>query len=206
MKDSPLLSTSDPAWRQDVQDIWTCLHHHYKISQSDSGDHYIFVSCTPKLTLRDFGQIAQALIHFEPTLELLVPNRSTVKRNWRDGDKFGKENRSRPQSIAAIEDFVSRLEESNPRHWEQLRAFLTPSAPQDPGEWVWNLLSGSERGMDIRRVATVPRAGDAVNWPEFVLSFVQASIACKSPQQLQSFECSPEGLRCFLSGTGPKWS
>jgi transposase InsO family protein len=141
----------------------------------------------------EIKRIAQAVIHFEPALEMLVPDcrRRTqfAKSNWLHANCLAADNKSRSQSVAYIE--------------EQLNLRQVVDAIQRPHDrdFCWNfqnLLLSEKRTIEFRKPPASTTAEEALSWAEFAMSFVQSSIKCESAAKLQNIPPNLRGLDWFL--------
>jgi transposase InsO family protein len=141
----------------------------------------------------EIKRIAQAIIHFEPALEVLVPDhrRRThfAKSNWLHANFLAADNKSRSQSVAYIE--------------EQLNLRQIVDAIQRPRDrdFCWNfqnLLLSEKRTIEFRKPPASTTAEEALSWAEFAMSFVQSSIKCESAAKLQAIPPNLRGLDWFL--------
>ncbi|ERF69809.1 hypothetical protein EPUS_08010 [Endocarpon pusillum Z07020] len=139
-------------------------------------------------------RLAQAVIHFDQALEISMPyqrdvtNRRRMKGNWRDSP--GLANKSRSEAIAAIEDAPNATQLGLMLHGTDSQFY----------QWCFSGIAG---GIEVCNPREITVAEDAVQWVDFVLSFVQGSLACRSRDNLERFPPNHEGLAHFLSGKCP---
>lgn len=71
---------------------------------------------------------------------------------------------------------------------------------QDSRDYCWNFLPLLDRGtIEFRKPPASKTAEEALSWAEFAISFVQASIKCKSAAELRKIPATVGGLRWFCS-------
>ena len=181
-------------WRKDVEAAWKFLQSYYNILGSELCATHVHISIESKNTLQDFKRIAQAVIHFETALEVLMPpdrrGNEYAKSNWLDGPRLGQAGLTRHESIAAIEK-VSNLRE--------LVDLMQPFRFGTDRDYAWNFhsLQLLPKTIEFRKppVSLTPDA--ALSWAELALAFVHASIRCES-SKLQKVPPTIGGLRWFL--------
>lgn len=144
--------------------------------------------------------IAEAVIHFEPALDRIIeelgPGQSKA-RNWRDNPHLGGANKSRSESIAAVQAVLPSYEG---REHDELTDFLMGRPGINFYRWNFKHISRYAMiqftpGPECRTI------GDALWWADFALTFIEAAIDYwKSPGQLQKYSPNYQGLRELLSG------
>jgi hypothetical protein len=159
----------------------------------------IFLNASTSRT--DHKRIAQAIIHFEPVFDLLMPDQHEselfIRRNWRDHPRLANFNQA--ESIALIEEISAEMPVGNTLpggRW--VGPLLWPDSERGVlSNYSWNL----SRNLEIQfgRLPASATAGDSVRWANFTLSFVQNAIACSSPAQLQKIASNRLGLQYFLT-------
>ena len=184
-------------WRDNVEGIWGYLWKRYEVIGSPSASTHIHIGLEPEYTLKDLKRIAQAVIHFEPAFEALLPecrNRNfQAKSNWLNAPGLARDGKSRLESIAVIEatlDFDELLNLLQP---------LKPSGDSYDKSFCWNFSNlHTKRSIEFRKkpVSTTPE--EALCWAELALSFVQASTCCESPEAFRRIPPTVGGLRWFL--------
>lgn len=117
-----------------------------------------------------------------------VSYRLKLKGNWRDSP--GLANKSRSEAIAAIENTLNAT----------TLGLMLHGTDSQPYQWRF---SGTAGGIEVCNPREITMAEDAVRWVDFVLSFVQGSMACRSRDDLERFPPNHEGLAHFLSGKCP---
>jgi hypothetical protein len=208
---SPLLFTSDEVpWHQHVERTWECLNKHYEIRADGQSHNQIYINIEPPWTSVQIKRIGQAIVHFEPALDLLAPHGS--KASWHrlagsanrmnDSDsslsttslREGRHNKTRTQSIAEIEDVIGTrqilrlVQERGHAHfrWHAYDRYYV----------VWRLVKESTQDNDLRASHV---AANVVMWAGLAESFIQAAIKCQSPENLQKIAPHHEGLRQFMT-------
>jgi len=177
-----------------VEQTWDYLHCHWSITDSDLCATHVHISFEPPkiYTDEEIRRIVLAAIHFETAFEVLVPasrrGNEHAKSNWLDGDKLGRESRSRPDSMAAI---------SRAANLEQMIQLMQPL---DDRNYCWNFnnLFELKRTIEFRKPPASTTADQALNWAELALSFVQASVVYGSLDRLRRITSNVRGLRWFL--------
>ncbi|KAF7508083.1 hypothetical protein GJ744_009665 [Endocarpon pusillum] len=180
-------------WRESVELTWKCLADRYDIDTNHLCGTHIHISLEPFFNMGELVQIAQAILHFEPAIEALVPKHRRgnefCKSNWLGSPHLGAANISRPNSIAKI----GQIQDPN----ELIRCM---GNEEDRG-YSWNFLSLMEkkkRTLEFRKPPGSTTVEETLSWAEFVLSFIQAAIRCGSAEQLQKVPAHIGGLQWFL--------
>ena len=208
---SPLLSTSSEVpWYQHVERTWECLNKHYEIRGDGQSYSQIYINIEPPWTSVQIQRITQAIVHFEPALDLLVPH--GIRAGWhrlagsatRMNDsnsslsktalREGWHNKTRAQSIAEIDDVVGTrqvlgLVQARGHAHFRLHAY-------DRYYIVWRLVKEATQHDNL--AASLVTA-NVVRWAGFAESFIQAAIKCPSPEYLQRIAPHHEGLRHFMT-------
>ncbi|KAJ5143945.1 uncharacterized protein N7515_002732 [Penicillium bovifimosum] len=188
---SPLLrSYPDSAWRDQVKAIWHFLLQRYIVSGNVNCSTHVHISLSRGFTVSDLKSIAQAIIHFEPAFEVLVPTERRgneyARSNWIDNPNFGYRNFSRQQSI----DLVERL-----RTADEVIDIMNPNQSKYFG---WNFLSiKTYRTIEFRRGAVSLSADDVLMWAELAMSFILAAVTPRH-DRLQQYPASVGGLKAFI--------
>jgi Putative amidoligase enzyme len=182
-------------WRKHLRRTWNFLQLHCVVKGNASCATHVHVSIYPSYKLGDIRRLAQAAIHFEPALEALVPEHCRVneyaKNNWLDGAGLGQAEKSRRESIAAI-GRASTLKE--------LVMLMQGDGTLIDRNYSWNFSSlTSKKGtIEFRKAPVSLGADDALCWAELAMSFVHASLGCKSTKALEKVPATVGGLRWFL--------
>jgi Putative amidoligase enzyme len=144
----------------------------------------------PFYTTLEIKRIAQAIIHFEPAFEALVPpvrrENLYAKSNWLDSPTLAREDKSRSQLITDIEEAVDaeaviRLIQMPDRHY------------------AWNLWAlSSKETIEFRKPPASSTPEEVLSWAELAMSFIQASVKYKSTEILQKVPATVGGLRWFI--------
>lgn len=181
-------------WRNHVQATWKFLHQHYKLEATDDCATHIHISLEPKYTLDEIKKVAQAAIHFEPAIEVLVPKSRRgnpyCKSNWLNAPGFTTKEPTRAETIANLGKKMA------------LRGLITAmhiTGTDVSKNFCWNFCSIVNKGtIEFRKPPASLDADAALSWAELAMSFVQAAIKCESPEALQQVPANIRGLRWFL--------
>ena len=174
-----------------MEATWTYLTNHYEITANDNCSTHIHISLDPALSLLEVKRIAQAVIHFEPAFEALVPparrENDYVKSNWLDSPTLTQGDKSRSEVISAIEAEGDT------------NGLVKLMQSKDNRNFGWNFWSLFSKGsIELRKPPASTTPEEVLSWAELALSFVQTSIECGSAQQLQKVPPTIGGLRWFL--------
>jgi Putative amidoligase enzyme len=194
---SPIfLSSPGSRWREDVEVTWRYLSRNYDVAGSHRAGTHIHVGLVPDYTLLDLKRVAQAVIHFEPALEALVPlarrENWHAKSNWLDAPWLARKNKSRAESIAIIEKIQSS---------SALVYLLHPATSSGRYDrcFSWNFCSyHGKRSIEFRKPPASLTSKEVLSWAELAMSFVQAATWCESPQAMEEIPATVGGLRWFL--------
>lgn len=110
----------------------------------------------------------------------------------------GEVNKTRAQSIAALEDAPGKSQVI--RMIQERGHVYCRQHYYNFWSFVWRLV---KEPTQFRNFAAFQVAAEAVSWVEFAESFIQAALECASPAKLQETEPNHEGLRHFMSGRRP---
>ena len=182
---------------------WTYLIKHYQIQGHAQCYNKVYINLDrSSWEFADVKKIAQAIIHFEPALDLLLPDGLSRSNSWLndlpDKSFIEEAKRTRSQAIAAIQDAC--------RPWQMVRpiqgrghiyCFL---CYYNSWSFVWKMVM---EPIQFRRPEATSVAAEAASWADFARLFIQAALACRSPQKLQEIPSNREGLRHFMSGKRP---
>ena len=173
--------------------MWTFLEDHYHISAPNNCGTHIHVATKPAFTLKEVKRIAQAAIHFEPAIEVLIPEHRRgnihAQSNWLDSPNLAQKGRSRAASIAHIEKQLDR------------DAVVNVMQLASDVDYSWNFRSLTDTQMstiEFRKPPSVKTGEEVLAWAEFVIAFVQASVAFENPSILLGFPPNLGGLQQFL--------
>jgi hypothetical protein len=171
-------------WKKDLMATWTFLHTQYHIRRNTKWSTIISIPSDWVTPLLGVKGIAQAITHFDAILDKVLPLSakpgSSMLRDLGQRSLLQQANRTQLQSIDAIEDAAVFIW----RH--QIRA--------SGSLWMFS-------GMNLahRKPPSFMLARDVIEWAEFAVPFVQASIACHAPGCLARFAPTYNGLREFMT-------
>jgi hypothetical protein len=150
------------------------------------------------MDLEDIKKIAQAAIHFEPALQVLIPGSRRddldAMSNWIDNEKFLGRAVSRRKAIGMIESCNSTREVIELVSPDKS---LRPWLDQIRFEWNFRTLY-KHRSIEFRSVGTNVGYDVAVAWAEMVLLFVQAALQIPTPMSLKLIPANVRELKRFL--------
>ncbi len=184
-------------WRSHVQATWQYLQRYYEITGDVHCATHVHVSVEGGYSLEEVKRIAQAVIHFEPAFDALVPPQRRggeceyAKNSWLDSDHLALENRNREQSIAYIDkitDFYSLLSVMN---------------PDNEKNYAWNFHSIPKYStIEFRKPQASTTVDEVLSWAELEMSFIQAAVRFGSATRLKKVPSTVGGLRWFLKQSG----
>jgi Putative amidoligase enzyme len=188
-------------WRRDVEATWRFLHQHYQITGGITCGTHIHVSfeAPGEYTTDDLRRIARCVIHFEPAVEALMPRyrRTTnyAKSNWLQGHLLGHCNKSRRESIAAIDGIPTEGDEDEIQG--QIVNLMQGHGDRD---YAWNFLNilWGKGTIEFRKPPACTSAAMALSWTELAMSFIQAAVRYGTPHRLERVPSTVGGLRWFL--------
>jgi Putative amidoligase enzyme len=188
---SPILRVfPDSPWREQVKETWTYLSRCYRITEDNSCGTHIHISMVPNYSLTELKHIASAVIQFEPAFEALMPDHrrgnAYAVSNWLHSPYLARRNKSRCQSIEAIECANDRV--------EVLR--LVQGYRNHYFAWNFWTLFGPKGTIEFRQPPASVSAGDTLGWAELAMNFIQASVQRGS--SVRNFASNVGGLRSFL--------
>ncbi|KAF7508052.1 hypothetical protein GJ744_009634 [Endocarpon pusillum] len=201
---SPLFHNSDPAlWQEHVAMTWTYLTKYYQIREDAQCYNKVYINFDrSSWEFGDVKKIAQAITHFEPALDLLLHNGMSRSNSWLnnlpDTCFMEEANRTRSQAIAAIQDAG--------RPWQMLRPLQGRGhvycfiCYYNSWSVVWKMVM---EPIHFCKPEATSVAAEAASWAYFAKLFIQAALACRSPQELQNIPPNHEGLQHFMSGKRP---
>jgi hypothetical protein len=205
MLQSPLFNTAThPRWREAVKETWTYLTRCYEIQGDNQCVTTIRLHCIPSFQAPQLKRIAQAIIHFEPVLDLFMPDKDgseiVMKRNWRENPLLGQSNQTQAQSIALIEDIpITGTGGSGPMPQDLVSSIMGHDTVWSETRYLWYLRYRQTDVMTFCKPVVCESAEDAVRWSDLILSFIRAALACPSPTRLQMIAMNHCGLQYFLS-------
>lgn len=147
----------------------------------------------PKFTCGELKRLAQAIVHFEPAVEALVPadrrGNKYVKSNWLDNPSFGHVLKTRAEATALIEN-VNNIDE-----------LVQLMEQRFDSNYAWSfetVRDVSRPTIEFRKPPVSRTPEQALSWAEFVISFVKASLRTPSVERLGEVPPTLGGLRWFL--------
>ena len=194
----------EPNWLARLERGWEYLEKSYLI-QDHSYGHTHLDAVSRELKWKDYKNILQAIIHFEPVTSTFFfpPSPSTVpKRNYADNPAF--QSKSPVEAMQAIEQEYETSGTVGEPYLRQLKELFEVGAE---GKYAWNVLIADSYALafGIRWIIPAP-VGSTIqltSWANFLAEFMQASVMCDSQEHLLKYPPTTEGLRQFMSGPGP---
>ncbi|KAF7508084.1 hypothetical protein GJ744_009666 [Endocarpon pusillum] len=195
-------SSASPSWQTHIEALWTFLNRHYVVKgDADFNTGIVVRGMNRTFTVPYIKRISQAIVHFEPFIMGTIVNRirsaRPVKGNWRDNPRLGVANLGRPRSIAAIEATMPNSVVGDPA--AVLDLIQAPTSDGYPYSWSF-VRTGSDLLIQYHKPQGCATAGDAITWMEFIVSFIQGSLAYPSTEVLQEVPLTRKGLRYFMYG------
>ncbi|KAK8030444.1 hypothetical protein PG990_000178 [Apiospora arundinis] len=171
---SPILSVYQGSlWRRDVDATWRFLEQNYTVTANEDCSTHVHMSLTDGYTVVQLKRLAQAIIHFEPAIEALLPLRAAAT--------------NMPESIAVIEGCRDADEVINLMNPKQSRYF------------GWNFLALKKYStVEFRRGASSLTVEDVFMWVDFAISFLQASMRVRGMEDFKMYPPSVGGLSMFV--------
>jgi hypothetical protein len=202
---SPLFNTAtNPHWRDAVTEAWAYLTRNYEIQGGNQCLTTIGLQYVPDAPALQLRRIAQAIIHFEPVLDLFMPDRAgsevVRRRNWRDNPMLGQDNTTQAEAIDLIQDIRTTVVGGHGSPESLLSSIMGYDTICTQRRYIWYL--AHNHLMDLitfSKPVVCDTAEDAIRWTGLILSFVQAALACPSPAHLQRIAMTRCGLQYFLS-------
>jgi hypothetical protein len=116
------------------------------------------------------------------------------RSNWLDGQYLGKRNKSRSDSIAAVDEVPVRNEV------QDMNCIIELMQNLDDRDYCWNFnnISWGKGTIEFRKPPASTTAEEALGWAELVMSFVQASIKNGVREKLKKVPPNVGGLKWFL--------
>jgi hypothetical protein len=182
------------------------LNDNYRIRVSNQCDRTVQVTgANGQYNTAECKKIAQAIIHFEPIMTILVSDdksnmyRPTL-RNWSYNPRLGRSQapRARAQSTELIKNSCSDEEPTTHPRFNNFRCLIHGSE-----EWRWNCWefwqspTESLTRIELHNLPPITSAHDSIKWAEVIGSFANSAMACPSPSRLQEFPNTDAGLRSF---------
>lgn len=193
---SPLLRVHPGSnWRADVEAAWQFLRTHYLVTADENCSTHVHLSLAKGYSPLQLKRFAQAVIHFEPAVEALVPvdrrGNEYARSNWIDNPHFGYRRLSRQQSIMELEACDS------------IDAVISMMNPHDSKYFGWNFLAIKKyRTVEFRRGAASRSVNDVFMWVEFAMSFLQASLKLRNVDAFSTYPATVGGLSMFIQHAG----
>ncbi|KAI0441564.1 hypothetical protein F4803DRAFT_410478 [Xylaria telfairii] len=137
-------------------------------------------------------RLAQAIIHFEPAFEALLPRdrrgNEYARRNWIDNQHFGYAKVSRADALAQLE------------RCRTVDEVIEMMNPQNSRYFGWNFQAIKKYStVEFRRGAASTSPADCFRWIELATSFLGASIKMSSEASIRQFSPTIGGLTQYLS-------
>jgi hypothetical protein len=179
-------------WRQHIRAAWRFLNENYMVTGNNNCSTHVHISRAEGYSLEDLKRVAQAVIHFEPVFEALLPasrrGNEYARSNWIDNPALAYQNLSRVQSLNRIENLTMV---------DELIDLMNPNQSKYFG---WNFLSiKTYQTIEFRRGAVSTSVTDVFMWVELATSFVQASLTVPtSVANLLQYPATVGGLRTFI--------
>ena len=177
--------------------MWDFLVRNYIVISHPSCGTHIHVSLAEGYTPGKVKRITQAVLHFEPAFEALLPidrrQNEYARSNWIDNPCFGRNNMSRRDSIAMIERCATI---------EDVVNLMCPAQTKYYGWKFLNIIIDPTRTIEFRRAPCSSTAEDVFIWAELAISFVQAAVKFGTSENLSKVPNTLEGLQRFLLNAG----
>lgn len=178
-------------WRQNVEALWSFMSQRYLMHSNADCSTHVHISRVEGYSTSDVKRIAQAIIHFEPAFEALVPSERRgneySRSNWLDNPQLAYRKLSREQSIGLIEAMNTT---------DEIIDIMNPNQSKYFG---WNFLSlKTYKTIEFRRGTASLSSNDTFMWVELGMSFVQAAMTQLSSQQMQKYPKTTGGLMDFI--------
>jgi Putative amidoligase enzyme len=116
------------------------------------------------------------------------------RSNWLDGQYLGKSDKSRSDSIAAVDGVPVRNEV------QDMNCIIELMQNLDDRDYCWNFnnICWGKGTIEFRKPPASTTAEEALGWAELVMSFVQASIKNGVCEKLKKVPPNVGGLKWFL--------
>ncbi|KUI65228.1 hypothetical protein VM1G_00039 [Cytospora mali] len=152
---------------------------------------HVHVSKAEGYTAEQLKKLAQAVIHFEPAFEALVPpergKNEYARSNWIDNKNFGYQRLSRQESITVLERCTT------------VREIVDLMNPDGSKYYGWNFQAIQKYStVEFRRGAASTSVNDVFSWVELAVSFVKASLKLQSAAGLRQYSATVRGLTQFI--------
>lgn len=150
---------------------------------------HVHLSVPGGFTLPQIKRLAQAVIHFECAVEVLMPahrrGNEYAKSNWIDNLLL--RGNSRDKCMLQVEDCISIGE---------VIARINPGRDRYFG--VNFMALGKYKTVEFRRGAGSSNVDEVFQWVEFALTFLQASMALSTVSDFHNFSPNVGGLQAFF--------
>ena len=171
--------------------MWDYLAEDYLVGGDNRCGTHIHVSMEPRFTAQELKRIAQAVIHFEPAFEVLVPQsrrgNQYARSNWLECPDLGPSSKSRLDSILAL----NRLPDYDERAIIQIFS---------DRRYSWSFMTMLYYStVEFRKPPFSTTAAECLQWAELALSFIQACVRYPSVDALCRVPPNVHGLRWFVS-------
>lgn len=161
------------------------------VSADASCSTHVHVSKAEGYTPVQLKRLAQAIIHFEPAFEALVPSERRkneyARSNWIDNKNFGYKRLSRQESIAVLESCST------------VKEIINLMNPDGSKYFGWNFQAIPKYStVEFRRGAASTSVNDVYSWVELAVSFVMASLKLQTAAGLKKYASNIRGLTEFI--------
>ncbi|KAK0732465.1 putative amidoligase enzyme-domain-containing protein [Apiosordaria backusii] len=180
------------AWRREVQKMWEFIDANYVVLDNRNCSTHVHLSRAEPWTVEQIKRLAQAIIHFEPAFEAMVPparrNNEYARSNWIDNLRFA--GKSRDQAMDEIEKQRTIKDVLNLMH----------GADDQSKYYGWNFLTlESYKTVEFRRGAPSKSAADVFMWVELAMEFMQAAIVVKTRADFGKYARNVGGLKKLIA-------
>lgn len=173
---------------------WEFFEGYYVVTSDDDCSTHVHISQTEGYSVSDLKKVAQAVIHFEPAFEAVLPmsrrGNPYTKSNWIDNENLAPQNISRAQALSIIDSLTTI---------DQVVDTMSSNGDRYFG---WNFLPIREekKTIEFRRGAPSTSVNDVFMWVELASSFIQAALTVPTSSiHLQRYPATIRGLRTFIS-------
>ncbi|KAF2966741.1 hypothetical protein GQX73_g6834 [Xylaria multiplex] len=180
------------SWRAAIQKTWGFLEENYKVTADETCSTHVHMSIVGDYSVIQVKRLAQAIIHFEPAFEALLPRdqrgNEYARSNWIDNLHFGYGEVSRTDAIAKLER-CGTVDE-----------VIELMNPQNSRYFCWNFQGIKKYStVEFRRGAGSTSSADVFRWVELATSFLRASIKMSTQASIRKFSPDIGGLIQYLS-------
>ncbi|KAK4202980.1 putative amidoligase enzyme-domain-containing protein [Triangularia verruculosa] len=185
------------ARRREVEKMWEFIDANYTVLANRNCSTHVHLSRAEPWNVIQIKRLAQAIVHFEPAFEAMVPperrNNEYARSNWIDNARFvGK---SRDQAMDMIEQQGTI---KNVIH-------LMHGADEQSKYYGWNFLTlESYKTVEFRRGAPSMSVKDVFMWVELAMEFMQAAIIVKTRADFSKYARNVGGLKKLIADAGLK--